>query len=66
MKDEFLSSLPQNGRWYDNTDNLYPTNTEPDTSSYSIQLSYNVAVLENSKPDLPFFIQHFLVFEGEM
>jgi hypothetical protein len=27
--------------WYDNTDNLYPTYTEPDTSSYSIQLSYS-------------------------
>jgi hypothetical protein len=51
MIDEFQSSLPQNGGgmaymnlesgWYDNTDNLYPTYTEPDTSSYSIQLSYS-------------------------
>jgi hypothetical protein len=35
MKDELQSSLPQNG------DNLYPTHTEPDSSSYSIQLSYS-------------------------
>ena len=41
MIDEFQSSLPQNGGWYDNTDNLYPTYKEPDTSSYSIQLSYS-------------------------
>jgi transposase len=39
--DEFQSSLPQNAGWCDNTDNLYPTYTEPDTSSYSIQLSYS-------------------------
>jgi len=39
MIDELQSSLPQNGRWYDNT-NLYPTYKEPDASSYSIQLSY--------------------------
>ena len=39
--DQFQSYLPQNGGWYDNTDNLYPTCPEPDTSSYSIQLSYS-------------------------
>ena len=39
--------LPQNREemnqgtgWYDNTDNLYPRYTEPDSGSYSIQLSY--------------------------
>ena len=41
MIDEFQSSLPQNGGRYDNTDNLYPTYPEADTSSYSIQLSYS-------------------------
>jgi len=41
MIDEFQSSLPQNGGWFNDTDNLYPTCTEHDTSSYSIQLSYN-------------------------
>jgi hypothetical protein len=30
--DEFQSSLPQKGQWYDNTDNSYPTYTESDTS----------------------------------
>jgi len=50
MIDELQSSLQQKrgefaymsqkSGWYDNTDNLYPTYTEPDTSSYSIQLSY--------------------------
>ena len=39
--DEFQSSLPQSGGWYDSTDNLYLTCREPDTSSYSIQLSYS-------------------------
>jgi hypothetical protein len=49
--DEFQSSLPQNGGgmacmnmesgWYNNTDNLYPSYTEPYTNSYSIQLSYS-------------------------
>ena len=39
--DEFQGNLPQNVGWYDNTGNLYPTYSEPDTSSYSIQLSYN-------------------------
>jgi len=33
--DLFQSYLPQNGGWYDNT---YP---EPNSSSYSIQLSYS-------------------------
>ena len=41
MIDEFHSSLQQNGGRYDNTDSLYPTYIEPDTSSYSIQLSYS-------------------------
>jgi uncharacterized coiled-coil DUF342 family protein len=41
MIDQFQSSLPQNGGRYDSTDNLYPTYLEPDTSSYSIQLSYS-------------------------
>jgi hypothetical protein len=51
MIDEFEGSLAQKRGettymnqetgWYDNTDNLYPTYTEPDTSSYSIQLSYS-------------------------
>ena len=41
MIDEFQSSLPQNGGWFNDTDNLYPTSTEPDTSSYSIRLSYS-------------------------
>jgi hypothetical protein len=51
MIDEFQSSLAQKRgemaymnqetEWYDNTDNLYPIPySEPDTSSYSIQLSY--------------------------
>ncbi len=39
--DELRSSLPQNGLWYDNTDNLYTTYPNPDTGSYSIQLSYS-------------------------
>ncbi len=41
MIDELQSSLPQNGGRYDNTDNLFPTHPEPDTSSYSIRLSYS-------------------------
>jgi chromosome segregation ATPase len=51
MIDEFEESLAkkrgemaymnQESGWYDNTSNLYPTYTEPDTSSYSIRLSYN-------------------------
>lgn len=51
MIDEFEGSLAkkrgqmpyvnQGTGWYDNTDNLYPAYTEPDTSSYSIQLSYS-------------------------
>jgi hypothetical protein len=50
MIDEFEVSLAQkrakmaymnkDSEWYDNTGNLYPTYSEPDTSSYSIQLSY--------------------------
>ena len=50
MIDELQSSLPQKREemaymnqetgWYDNTDNLYPTHLEPDTSSYSIRVSY--------------------------
>jgi hypothetical protein len=50
MIEELQSSLPQKRReiaymnkesgGYDNTDNLYPTYTEPDTSSYSVQISY--------------------------
>ena len=50
MIDEFEGSLvqkrgemaymKQESGWYDNTDNLYPTYKEPD-SSYSIQLSYS-------------------------
>ena len=51
MIDEFEGSLAkkrgemaymnQESGWYDNTSNLYPTYTEPDTSSYSIRLSYS-------------------------
>jgi len=41
IMDEFQPSLPQSRGWYDNTDNLYPRYTEPNTSSYSIQLSYS-------------------------
>jgi hypothetical protein len=52
MIDEFEESLGQKRgemaymnqetEWYDNTDNLYPIPySEPDTSSYSIQLSYS-------------------------
>jgi hypothetical protein len=51
MIDEFEGSLAKKrgetaymnmeSGWYDNTSNLYPTYTEPDTSSYSIQLSYS-------------------------
>ena len=41
MIDEFQSSLPQNGIWYDNTHNLYTTYPNPDTGLYSIQLSYS-------------------------
>jgi hypothetical protein len=52
MIDEFEESLAQKRGesthmnqetgWYDNTEgNLYPTYLEPDTSSYSIRLSYS-------------------------
>jgi hypothetical protein len=41
MIDEFQSSLPQKGEWYNNTGNLYPAYPEPYINSYSIQLSYN-------------------------
>ena len=49
MIDEFQSSLPQKrgemnqeSGWYNNTGNLYPVPySEPDTSSYSIRLSYS-------------------------
>ena len=51
MIDEFQGSLAkkrgemghmnQETGWYDNTGNLYPTYLEPDTNSYSIQLSYS-------------------------
>jgi hypothetical protein len=51
MIDEFEGSLAKKrgetaytnmeSGWYDNTSNLYPTYAEPDTSSYSIQLSYS-------------------------
>ena len=52
MIDEFQSSLAQKRGemanmnqetgWYDNISNLYPVPySEPDTSSYSIQLSYS-------------------------
>ena len=51
MLDEFEGSLAkkrgemaymnQETGWYDNISNLYPTYTERDTSSYSIQLSYS-------------------------
>jgi hypothetical protein len=50
MIDEFEGSLAKKraetaymnmeSGWYDNISNLYPTYTEPDTSSYSIRLSY--------------------------
>jgi hypothetical protein len=37
-----MANMNQETGWYDNTSNLYPTYTEPDTthSSYSIRLSY--------------------------
>ncbi|HYV51950.1 MAG TPA: hypothetical protein VE971_01540, partial [Candidatus Eisenbacteria bacterium] len=35
-----MAYMNQETGWCDNTDNLYPTYTEPDTSSYSIRLSY--------------------------
>jgi hypothetical protein len=51
MMEELQSSLPQKrgeiaymnqeSGWYDNTDNLYPTYREADTSSYSIKVSYS-------------------------
>jgi hypothetical protein len=51
MMDEFEGSLAkkrgemahmnQETGWYDNTGSLYLTDLEPDTSSYSIQLSYS-------------------------
>jgi hypothetical protein len=34
------ADMNQETGWYDNTSNLYPTYAEPDTSSYSILLSY--------------------------
>jgi hypothetical protein len=41
MIDEFQSSLPQKRGGYNNTGNLYPTTySKPDSSSYSIQVSY--------------------------
>jgi hypothetical protein len=33
--------MNQESGWYDNTDNLYPTYAESDSSSYSIRLSYS-------------------------
>jgi hypothetical protein len=36
-----MANMNQGSGWYDNNSNLYPTYTEPDTSSYSIQLSYS-------------------------
>jgi hypothetical protein len=36
-----MAYMKQESGWYDNTSNLYPTYPEPDTSSYSIQLSYS-------------------------
>jgi hypothetical protein len=57
MIEELQSSLPQKrgesaymnqeSGWYDNTDNLYLTYTEPGTSSYSVQLSYRDIGLVN-------------------
>jgi hypothetical protein len=38
-KREEMANMNQERGWYDNTDNLYPTYTEP--ISYSIQLSYS-------------------------
>jgi hypothetical protein len=35
-----IAYMNQESGWYDNTSNLYPTYAEPDTSSYSIRLSY--------------------------
>jgi hypothetical protein len=35
-----MSDMNQETGWYDNTSDLYPTYTEPDTNSYSIRLSY--------------------------
>jgi hypothetical protein len=40
-KREEMPDMIEETGWYDNTSNLYPTYTEPDTSSYSIQLSYS-------------------------
>jgi hypothetical protein len=40
IADQFQSSLPQKGGWYDNTGNYLPM-PYPDTNSYSIQLSYS-------------------------
>jgi hypothetical protein len=48
--DEFQSSLPQNGGWYDNTDNLYHTYIEPDTGSYSIRLSCSEDDIHRNNP----------------
>ena len=36
-----MAYLKQESGWYDNSSNLYPTYTEPDTSSYSIRLAYS-------------------------
>ena len=36
-----MANMIQETGWYDNTGNLYPTYSEPDNSSYSIQLSYS-------------------------
>jgi hypothetical protein len=38
-KREEMANMNHETGWYDNTDNLYPTHSEP--SSYSIQLSYS-------------------------
>lgn len=39
-KREEMANMNKETGWYDNSGNLYPTYLEPDTSSYSIQLSY--------------------------
>jgi len=36
-----MTYMNQESGWCDNTGNLYPAYTEPDTSSYSIRLSYS-------------------------
>jgi DNA-binding CsgD family transcriptional regulator len=40
-KRQEMANTNQDAGWYDNTSNLYPTYTEPHTSSYSIRLSYS-------------------------